>query len=231
MTGFKDFFLDELKDVKAAIKRFDDEFGMGEAALEKLFEDKDDFDKSVIFARVMLLDRFYGTGLRDHRSDGSDGKPAVWITLMAEHIVKTQEDIKKMLADPDPYAAVKSIMKVSYDTEGEKRYKNVYSFATKYCNWMDHEKYPIYDSLAGDAVYRYFKSMRPDAKMTKTSMWIEAEDIEELDRAEGYINYCNRIKELMAEPVIVENFGDSLSLKNMDKFLWLCGKKWYTKKA
>lgn len=82
---------------------------------------------------------------------------------------------------------------------------NFYSFATKYCNWHNHQDYPIYDSFVKKILMAY-------KRKDKFSEFIESD-----------------MKDFVKFKKIISDFKtfykiDQSNLKIVDKFLWLYGK-------
>lgn len=190
-------------------KGFQEKYGRSEAALVMLFKDKENYNSDMLFARVALLDRVYSTRLRNDENDD-----VVHIEKMVNYLYESRERLKEIFScsNSDPYEAVKAVMGVSYDEKGIKRFNNVYSFATKYCSFMNPDKYPIYDSHVKEAI----KKLLPDSK----SIEVYANSLDELNKQEGYHNLCKAIIEIK-ENVFSEN---SWSTRDIDKILWMSQK-------
>lgn len=89
--------------------------------------------------------------------------------------------------------------------------KNFYSFASKYCSHHNQEEYPIYDSYV-DQMLRYFR------------------------KVDGFYNFDNSdLKDYPKFKNILLKFKkfyklEAYSLKDIDKYLWQAGKKYFPKK-
>lgn len=107
---------------------------------------------------------------------------------------------------------VMDIQKVSFIKEKTKEKVNryFYSFATKYCSHHRPLLYPIYDSYV-DAVLRYFRNR---------------------DSFESFSN--DDLKDYSKFKMIILKFRDfyklnQFNIKELDKYLWLLGKKYFPK--
>ena len=124
---------------------------------------------------------------------------------VAKHIVKLEID--NSIAQND-LTIVNKIAKV--EMNGGK-IKNFYSFATKYCSHHKPTVYPIYDSYV-DQILLYCKNRDNFDDFSKEDLKI-------------YVKYRR----------ILENFRkyyrlESFDLKQIDKYLWQAGKKYFPKK-
>ena len=89
--------------------------------------------------------------------------------------------------------------------------KNFYSFASKYCSHHDQDVYPIYDSYV-DQMLRYFRNTDKFYKFRN-------------DDLKNYVKFKDillRFKDFYK----LENY----SLKDIDKYLWQAGKRYFPKK-
>jgi len=123
---------------------------------------------------------------------------------VAKHIVKLGIDDR--LAKND-LTIVNEITKV--EMNGGK-IKNFYSFATKYCSHHKPTVYPIYDSYV-DQLLMYFKNTDGFDDFSKEDLKI-------------YVQY-RRILENFRKYYNLETFD----LKQIDKYLWQAGKKYFPK--
>ncbi|WP_147459021.1 hypothetical protein [Pseudomonas sp. AOB-7] len=84
--------------------------------------------------------------------------------------------------------------------------RRVYSFATKYCSWHNQDAYPIYDKYAANLLHYYLKSVTAN-RATKKSL----------------LNYSDYVSGILA---LKEHYRlKKISIKKLDKFLWLYGKQ------
>ncbi len=124
---------------------------------------------------------------------------------VAKHIVSLEIDDKLRKGD---LSLVKQIADIKVN--GGKR-RNFYSFATKYCSHHNPIDYPIYDSYVGkmimhfkkvDKFYEFKKSDLKDYSKYR-NIYLEFRDYYKLKK------YC---------------------LKQIDRYLWQAGKKYFGKK-
>jgi len=162
---------------------------IADQAIIKLFEK---FDKNIdikdILLKISVINDLYSTN--------------IFATFkMAEHILVLNIDDTLKMGDPK---AVNKIAKIIING----KQKNFYSFATKYCNWHNQLKYPIYDSYV-DKILRVY---RKETKFYK------------------FAN--NDLKDYTKFLIILTRFRDffnlkSFNFKEIDKFLWTYGKELY----
>lgn len=89
--------------------------------------------------------------------------------------------------------------------------RNFYSFATKYCSHHNPEDYPIYDSYV-DRMLRYFR---------RADKFCRFENSE--------LKEYGRFKEILC--IFRDFYGlKKYSLKELDKYLWQAGKKYFPRK-
>jgi len=88
---------------------------------------------------------------------------------------------------------------------------NFYSFATKYCSHHRPTEYPIYDSFV-EKMLRYFKNKN-------SSFFFEDTDLKDYSKYKGILRNFRVIYGL-------ENY----TLKDIDKYLWQVGKRYFPKK-
>jgi len=94
---------------------------------------------------------------------------------------------------------------------GEGKIKNFYSFATKFCSHHKPLDYPIYDSFV-DEVLRYFRN--------KDNFYVFLnKDLK------NYKNFKNILIEFQRFYALTD-----FNIKDIDKYLWQFGKKYFRKK-
>jgi hypothetical protein len=120
---------------------------------------------------------------------------------VARHILKT--DVDKRLRKDD-LSLVNDIANVSINGK-TRRY---YSFASKYCSFHKLDRYPIYDSFVEKMLMYYKKANDFDAFQKK--------DLKDYPRFATIIRNFQTSYEL-----------EEFSLREIDIFLWLAGKKWF----
>ena len=125
------------------------------------------------------------------------------IYQVAVHIHRLKIDAE--LAQHSP-AIVDKIARAKF----RNKRRNVFSFASKYCSWHDRDNYPIYDRFV-DALLRAYR--RKDKFMRFKNA--------DLRRYESFKNIVSGFR---------EHYGlQRFSFKELDKFLWLYGRKLYPK--
>jgi hypothetical protein len=103
--------------------------------------------------------------------------------------------------------AVTAIAKVEFN--GETRYN--YSFATKYCSWHKPELFPIYDSRVDFCLRSYqAKDRFAKTRFTQNDLW-------------DYGKFRRII-----EAFLTHYHLESLSFKEVDKFLYQLGNKYFS---
>lgn len=123
---------------------------------------------------------------------------------MAEHIQKL--DIDRMLSVGDLDLVNQIATGHNIRRKKTKTELNLYSFATKYCNWHYQEDYAIYDSFVEKILIAYKRKFK-------------FYDFKKAD-----LKDYRKFKRILDE--FVKSFDlQKHSLKEIDKFLWFYGKK------
>ena len=176
--------------INARIRQYDREQEGIERALSKLFTT---FTGNIVYENVLLkvvaLNALYGTGI-------------LAVHQVAQHICNSNIDSMLVAGNPDV------VEKVAIVQIGSK-FRNNYSFASKYCSWHNSDAYPIYDSYVANILWAYSKQ---DTKNAFDSFY----------RYEAW-SY-RRFKEIILKFQSHYNLSD-FSLKDIDKYLWLTGKE------
>jgi hypothetical protein len=116
---------------------------------------------------------------------------------LATHICEQKIDSDLQVGGPE---AVQKIS--SFNVKGEER--NCYSFATKYCNWHNHDSYLIYDGRMDKYPWTLQKQKHFASSFNANS------DLK---------NYAKFSEVMIA---FRATYGlDSFTFKEIDKFLWL----------
>lgn len=121
---------------------------------------------------------------------------------VAKHIISLKIDKSLMREDP---ALVNQIAQVRMSNGSIKHF---YSFATKYCSHHKPTAYPIYDSYV-DKILRYFRKIDKFADFDKSAL-------------KQYVEY----KEIIIK--FRDFYGlKKYNLKQIDRYLWQLGKKYF----
>lgn len=123
---------------------------------------------------------------------------------VAKHILSLEIDTRLKAGDVTLVNDIKQIT-----INGKER--NFYSFASKYCSHHNPLDYPIYDSYV-DTVLKYFKK-----RGRFTSFGV--------NDLKNYIHFKRVLVDFRAFYGLEE-----YNLKELDKYLWLLGKKYFPKK-
>jgi len=184
--------------VLAACKQFDDENEVVEQALKDLFDRYHENDNHPhVLLKVVALNALYSTQIFVY----SEKVPNV--LDVARHIHGHASVLDSALRTGLP-EIVDTIAMVAVS---EKKDRNYFSFASKYCSWHNPKAYPIWDSN----VESYLAC---------------------LQRQTGFANDFNMNAhwKYPAFHAVMHRFRDcydlgSISFKDIDKFLWLYGGK------
>lgn len=93
-----------------------------------------------VFLKVSVINALYSTNILD-------------IFKIAEHILRLDIDTDLKKGNPEIIYSIShnhNICSKKNNTE-----YNLYSFATKYCNWHNRKNYPIYDSFVSKVLIGY----------------------------------------------------------------------------
>lgn len=184
------------KVVQYYLKRWDslDKYVAQESSLKKLFTKtyKTNSDLDEVLIKVCSLNDFYSTNIFDP-------------IKVAKHIVSLGIDTKLKQSDP------LLVNEIAWVKVGSGKYKNFYSFATKYCSHHRPEHFPIYDSFV-EKMLLHFR------RVDKFSIFRN----EDLKQYQEFIRILNDFQ---------SHYGlDQFTLKEIDKYLWQDGKLKFPKK-
>ena len=174
-----------------------DNYKIQEEAINELFQIhyKSFTDLKTVIIKCSVLNDFYSTNIFD-------------IYKVARHII-TISNVEERLKNDD-LSLVGEIAKVNFGTLENKKEKNFYSFASKFCSHHSEECYPIYDSYV-DTMLKYFKSQNKLLSFDKSDL-------------KDYFKF----KEILIRFKTIYNL-ENYSLKQIDKYLWQAGKKYFPK--
>lgn len=191
-------------EIKNSVEKSDN--SLREELLESVFKGSNNDDIYEIIKKVTLLNSFYHTRIRD-----------INIVPIARHIKKLNKelDIDKKLEECDPtlvndlaYKQNEFKTKTFSTDKSDLQVKvnNIYSFASKYCSWHNHE-YPIADSYSKGMLYYINKAEHYYTDVNKVYM-------NDMNDYEVFYKMYNAFKE--------KYFGEikNLSNKVVDTYLW-----------
>lgn len=195
------------KDIPECIERFKTEEKTKENILRRVFETySKNTNPEEVLLKVTLLNAYYSTFLNNSRPNRSaetqQKKQTVDIETMADLIVGAKE-FDALLAEETPEVAVDYLRGIC-----REEYNDIYSFASKYCNWHFPEKYPIVD--------RYSKGVLYYLNRDETYRFCDPFKQSELS---GYGFFCKVFRAFQ------QKYADGYSVKDTDAFLWEFGKE------
>lgn len=168
-----------------------------------------------VLIKVVMINTLYSTFLNSNSPEETrgdqikeQGKRTLSVDQVARHIVEmanTKELDKKI--EIGDIEAVKLICSAS----GEN-WKSIYSFATKYCNWHNQDKFPIIDKYSRGILY-YINKFIPKQFYCLSKMRNDMLD---------YEKYCGMYLEFKKNLDL-----NTFTYKDIDKFLWMFGKDYY----
>lgn len=179
-----------------------DEYVAHEIALTLIFNNyPENVDTTCVLLKCSVLNSFYSAGVRN-----------VDLLKVADVIVDC--DIDKDLHDGN-WKVVGRILE-SFNKAGLRNY---YSFVSKYCNWHNPERFPIYDSYVDDVVW-YLKQNNCINSFKHRN---ELNDYKTFGNAlfEIYQKFSLTSVEIPDKNLI------SINYKLLDKYLWLLGKHYF----
>lgn len=193
--------------VEKYIKKFEDEQSVREEAIRTICEQyRDATEECKILTKVILINQIYSTRLNNNLpavNSEENGKGPITIdvyTLSHKLASISSRLIEYFSDDSAPCEAVELINSIL----PPDKYKRVTSFASKYCSWHNPEKYPIYDNISKEFLYRYLKKYKSGVTWNK------------LECYESFCKYYNVLKG--------EEFARKRTTKELDQFIWQYGK-------
>jgi len=186
--------------VEAACVQFNHEYAVSEKALRDLFDQHpSNSDIHHVFLKVVALNFLYSTRILLYSDKVRD------VGDVADHINRIHQEIDAALHGHAPKPEI--VDRIANIHIQGKRDMNCFSFATKYCSWHDPESYPIWDSR----VDVYLRCLQ------------KQEDRGDDFRLKGNWNYSDFLAVMTR---LKKRYGlDSISFKDIDKFLWLEGER------
>jgi hypothetical protein len=181
--------------VRTACKEFDRENLDVEEALKELFNQyPSNSDMRHVLLKVVALNSLYSTQIFVY----SEKVPNV--LDVAQHIHKNAKEIDSALAVGSP----EIVDTIAVVTVSEKKDRNYFSFATKYCSWHQPEFYPIWDSN----VERYLGRLQKQTDFAKNFNMAAHWKYPEFQSVMSALRDSYHLRG---------------SFKDIDKFLWLYG--------
>jgi hypothetical protein len=180
--------------VNMEIEKFDEIFSNDEKAITLLINTfRKNTEIEEILLKVAVIDKFYSTNIRG-----------------LDNLRKMADRIKTLNIDYDLNKGILGAVNKIANNHGiqyakAKKEINMFSFATKYCNWHNHGAYPIFDSNVKfvleeyDKIHKYYSNP------------MDLRDIENLCKT---INCFKKYFNIM-----------EFSFKEIDKFFYLYGKE------
>lgn len=154
-------------------------------------------DIKQVIIKVSALNDFYSTNIFK-------------VYPVAKHIIELNIDERISNNDVSLVNDIANVKVLEKSETTEEKYKNFYSFATKYCSRHNPTEFPIYDSYV-EKLLRYFRD------------------------TEGRISFKNEnLKDYAKYKSILQTFQEQyglkdFNLKQIDKYLWQLGKEKFPK--
>lgn len=189
-------FLDEPTNelLDSYIEKFnkDERYKPADDAILKLFKAFPENDNiEDILLKISVINDMYSTNI-------------LGTFRMARHIL--EQDVDNGLKNGDPEVVHRIAKGHGIRTKKNNTELNFYSFATKYCNWHNQDRYAIYDSFVEKVILAY-------------------------QREDKFSNFkISDLKDFKKFLKVISDFSDYYgltrhNLKEIDKFLWIYGKE------
>ncbi len=133
--------------IQRLIDRFDEEYGVYDEVLVRLFKNADNSDYDNVFCRVGLLDLIYSTGIQRFNKGGID--------TVTRHIRKYYKEIDSIENEESiNFTLYDKLKNVDYVDAAFARgqEKQIPVFASKFLSFSYPEVYPIMDSIVKKAL-------------------------------------------------------------------------------
>lgn len=214
-------WLPELKDINITsyIWDFKKDNASSEDAVELAFSTyQNDNDLAGVLIKVIVLNERYSTRLTDNKLDDDklkDNNNSVDVITMAEHIRSIQSDIAEYVDKEEKKRLINAYKKVG------QKYKQQYSFATKYCCWNYKSMgFYIVDNYVIWLLYSYGRKLgieKTDELRKRERKYYTYKDLEDYERfCELYDIFFEKLGE-----VNTYKFKDN---REKDMFLWQLAK-------
>lgn len=182
--------------IKSYLEKWDnlENYVLQERSLDLLFKEVYPKNKKIehILIKVCCLNQFYSTNIFSP-------------FIVAKHILSL--DVDKYFATGNDDV----INKIARVKISEGKFRNFYSFASKYCSHHWPERYPIYDSFV-EKMLMYFHERDKFYNFKK-------EDLRDYPK---FANVLQHFKEFYK----IYNY----SVKDIDRYIWQAGKEFFPKK-
>lgn len=189
------------------IRQFEAEQGVREKALHTICEQyRDATEEHIILTKVILINQIYSTRLNNNlpvvNSEELGKKPiTIDVYTLSQKLASISSTLIELFRnDSAPWEAVKLIN----DLLPSEEYRRVTSFASKYCSWHNPDKYPVYDTIAKEFLYRYLRNCNQGVRQSNL---------------EDYKSFCECYAFLKGT-----EFVKGLTTKQIDQFIWQFGK-------
>lgn len=184
--------------VRQYITAFDEQGVVTEAALHGLFTAfPSNTDVAEVLLKVIVVNRIYSTSIYA-------------VVPVAEMIAAAKIDD---LLRAGKQEAVECIRRVSFEAQsGLPKQLNIYSFATKYCALHQPQHYVMYDGLVIEKLRQY--QVKTQAEGTPFYSAFSWDDLKDYSKFKSIVEAFQRHFRL-----------GNFTLREVDKFLWILGKK------
>lgn len=145
---------------------------------------------------VITLDSIYHTQLKD----------AYYI---ARRMNEEFDSIAELIRYKNLVPAVEKISNI-FNADNDENY--IYSFASKFCSFMDSSSYPIFDTYSSNLIYLFLQE-QPGLEKQPTKY-----------KYKTYLGMPYYFKRAYDEFLDLYNLSDNYNYKQVDMFLWMYGK-------
>ncbi len=225
---YKVFLDSKIKNYETILTDFYKKHWIEEIALKEVFQypdyEESDIEEAIyeskanILTRVILLNQIYSTRLQQNPTsdeklnDRAPGyKERIDVMAMVERIFAKAEEIDKYVEKGDVQA-----VEIIRD-RASKKYKDAYSFATKYCSFKNPEAFPIVDQNTKTMLKEF-------AKDEELSKYIP--DKVKMGEIERDYPTFKKVHKACQAYISQNTESEFISCKYTDIFLWQCGKEW-----
>ncbi len=231
LMNFKKYMDSKIDEYDKVLEDFYSAHWIEELALQDLFEyaEFDDNEsnhpehineqKARILARVILLNQVYSTGLQQHptseekrKARESERKETVDVMKMTERIYNNLKEIIECVKNGD----IKAVEIIRGKDSSE--YEDAYSFATKYCSFINPDEFPIVDQYVLKMLKEFIKTPELSEKYVSTKI--------KLGNLEKNYDLFKEVHGTFQNYIKDNTDSKFISCKYTDVFLWECGKSY-----